>query len=51
MNSTRVAVVAVLVVLLAGATCLSLDAGRTLIFDQDMVYKLADAAGIAIVAV
>jgi len=35
---------------LAGATCLSLDAGRTLIFDQDMVYKLADAAGIAIVA-
>jgi len=33
------------------ATCLSLDAGRTLIFDQDMVYKLADAAGIAIVAV
>jgi hypothetical protein len=36
---------------LAGATCLSLDAGRTLIFDQDMVYKLADAAGIAIVAV
>jgi UDP-2,3-diacylglucosamine hydrolase len=36
---------------LAGATCLSLDAGHTLIFDQDMVYKLADAAGIAIVAV
>ncbi len=36
---------------LAGATCLSLDAGRTLIFDQDMVYTLAAAAGIAIVAV
>jgi DUF1009 family protein len=36
---------------LAGATCLSLEAGRTLIFDQDKVYTLADAAGIAIVAV
>jgi UDP-2,3-diacylglucosamine hydrolase len=36
---------------LAGASCLSLEAGRTLIFDQDMVYMLADAAGIAIVAV
>jgi hypothetical protein len=36
---------------LAGATCLSLEAGRTLIFDQDTVYTLADAAGIAIVAV
>ena len=36
---------------LAGATCLSLDAGRTLIFDQDAVSTLADAAGIAIVAV
>jgi DUF1009 family protein len=36
---------------LAGATCLSLEAGRTLIFDQDTVYLLADAAGIAIVAV
>jgi DUF1009 family protein len=35
----------------AGATCLSLEAGRTLIFDQDTVYTLADAAGIAIVAV
>jgi len=35
---------------LAGATCLSLDAGRTLIFDQDAVSTLADAAGIAIVA-
>jgi hypothetical protein len=35
---------------LAGATCLSLEAGRTLIFDQDAVSTLADAAGIAIVA-
>jgi DUF1009 family protein len=36
---------------LAGATCLSIEAGRTLIFDQAMVRQLADAAGIAIVAV
>jgi hypothetical protein len=35
---------------LAGATCLSLEAGRTLIFDQDAVCKIADAAGIAIIA-
>jgi DUF1009 family protein len=35
---------------LAGATCLSLEAGRTLIFDQETVYGLADSAGIAIVA-
>ena len=36
---------------LAGATCLSIEAGRTLIFDRDEVQKLAGAAGIAIVAV
>jgi len=36
---------------LAGATCLSIEAGRTLIFDQDTVQKLAAAAGIAIIAV
>jgi DUF1009 family protein len=35
---------------LAGATCLSLEAGRTLIFDQGAVCKIADAAGIAIIA-
>jgi UDP-2,3-diacylglucosamine hydrolase len=35
---------------LAGATCLSIEAGRTLIFDQEAVRQLADAAGIAIVA-
>ena len=35
----------------AGATCLSIEAGRTLIFDQAPVLELADAAGIAIVAV
>jgi UDP-2,3-diacylglucosamine hydrolase len=34
----------------AGASCLALEAGRTLIFDQEMVRELADAAGIAIVA-
>jgi DUF1009 family protein len=36
---------------LAGATCLSIEAGRTLIFDQANVQQLADAAGIAIIAV
>jgi UDP-2,3-diacylglucosamine hydrolase len=36
---------------LAGATCLLIEAGRTLIFDQDKVQQLAGAAGIAIVAV
>jgi DUF1009 family protein len=36
---------------LAGATCLSIDAGRTLIFDQETVRELAAAAGIAIVSV
>ena len=35
----------------AGATCLSIEAGRTLIFDQDTVRELAAAAGIAIIAV
>lgn len=36
---------------LAGATCLSIEAGRTLIFDLDTVQQLATAGGIAIVAV
>jgi UDP-2,3-diacylglucosamine hydrolase len=35
----------------AGATCLSIEAGRTLIFDLDQVRRLASEAGIAIVAV
>jgi UDP-2,3-diacylglucosamine hydrolase len=35
----------------AGATCLSIEAGRTLIFDLAMVQQLAAAAGIAIIAV
>jgi hypothetical protein len=35
----------------AGATCLAIEAGRTLIFDQDTVLELAAAGGIAIIAV
>jgi hypothetical protein len=35
----------------AGATCLSIEAGRTLIFDLDAIQQLAAAGGIAIVAV
>ena len=35
----------------AGATCLSLEAGRTLLFDRDALLSRADQAGIAIVAV
>jgi DUF1009 family protein len=34
-----------------GATCLAIEAGRTLIFDRDTVQELAAAAGIAIIAV
>jgi DUF1009 family protein len=34
----------------AGATCLSIEAGRTLIFDQAAVLEFAATAGIAIVA-
>ena len=34
----------------AGATCLALEAGRTLIFDREAVRSEADAAGIAVVA-
>jgi DUF1009 family protein len=34
----------------AGATCLSLEAGRTLIFDREKVIALADASFIAVVA-
>jgi len=33
------------------ATCLAIEAGRTLVFDVDTVRSLADEAGIAIVAV
>jgi hypothetical protein len=34
----------------AGATCLSVEAGRTLLFDRDSLLKRAEEAGIAIVA-
>jgi DUF1009 family protein len=34
----------------AGATCLALEAGRTLMFDPEAIVAAADAAGIAIVA-
>ncbi len=35
----------------AGASCLSVEAGRTLLFDRDALLKRAGEAGIAIVAV
>ncbi|HKO17958.1 MAG TPA: LpxI family protein, partial [Acidobacteriaceae bacterium] len=34
----------------AGATCLALEAGRTLLFDSEAILRAADEAGIAIVA-
>jgi UDP-2,3-diacylglucosamine hydrolase len=34
----------------SGATCLSIEAGRTLLFDRDAIADLANRAGIAIVA-
>lgn len=34
----------------AGATCLSVEAGRTLLFDPEAIVRAADAAGIAITA-
>ena len=35
----------------AGATCLAIEAGRTLLFDREAMVAAADAAGIAITAV
>ena len=35
----------------AGASCLSVEAGRTLLFDRETLVKRASAAGIAIIAV
>jgi DUF1009 family protein len=35
---------------LAGSTCLTIEAGRTLIFDRDTVLLRANAANIAVVA-
>jgi DUF1009 family protein len=37
--------------ILAGATCLSVEAGRTLLFDREVLLERAAEAGIAIVAV
>jgi hypothetical protein len=34
----------------AGASCLSVEAGRTLLFDRDSLLERAAQAGIAIVA-
>ncbi|MGA2340674.1 MAG: UDP-2,3-diacylglucosamine diphosphatase LpxI, partial [Terracidiphilus sp.] len=34
----------------AGASCLSIEAARTLLFDRDALLKRASGAGIAIVA-
>jgi hypothetical protein len=34
----------------AGASCLSVEAGRTLLFDRDAIVRRANQAGIAIVA-
>lgn len=34
----------------AGATCLAIEAGRTLVFDGDNLMTIANAAGIAVVA-
>jgi hypothetical protein len=34
----------------AGASCLSVEAGRTLLFDRDSLIERAGQAGIAIVA-
>jgi DUF1009 family protein len=33
----------------AGATCLCVEAGRTLVFDRERMMVVADAAGIAVV--
>ena len=38
------------VMIRAGASCLSVEAGRTLLFDREALLKKADEAGIAIVA-
>ncbi len=35
----------------AGATCLSVEAGRTLLFDRDALLRRANEEGVAIIAV
>ena len=39
------------IMMAAGASCLSVEAGRTLLFDRDVLLKRAADAGIAVVAV
>jgi hypothetical protein len=34
----------------AGATCLAIESGRTLLFDAGVIVAAADAAGLAIIA-
>jgi DUF1009 family protein len=34
----------------AGATCLAIEAGRTLIFDRDAIVAAADRANISVIA-
>jgi hypothetical protein len=34
----------------AGASCLCVEAGRTLLFDRDAMIAAADAAGITVIA-
>jgi DUF1009 family protein len=45
-----IGVVTVETMIRAGASCLSVEAGRTLLFDRDALVERADEAGIAIVA-
>jgi len=45
-----IGVVTVETMIRAGASCLSVEAGRTLLFDREALVKRADEAGIAIVA-
>ena len=45
-----VGVATVEAMLAAGATCLALESGRTLVFDLEKLVKMADEAGISIVA-
>ncbi len=35
--------------IVAGATCLCVEAGRTLVFDRERMIAAADAAGISVV--
>ena len=45
-----IGVATILAMRAAGATCLCVEAGRTLLFDRDGIVAAADAAGISVVA-